>query len=615
MFRNALYTCLSTIKPLFTKQYHLPHAKLLSGVVRSLSPLETLFFGVCVFLLVGSTALTLIEINKNLLVEIPTRGGSLAEGIIGPPRFINPLLAIGDADRDLTLLVYSGLLRATPEGTLIPDLAEKYEVSPDGRTYTFTLRNNATFHDGTHVTADDVIFTITKAQDAALKSPKRANWDGIAVTKNERQQIIFTLSQPYSPFLENTTIGILPKHLWKDIDTEQFSFSAYNTRPIGSGPYRISKVNRDSSGIPQSYTLVPFKNFVLGRPYISNIILKFYPNEEELVGAYRHGSIRSINSISSEFAQKLTEDGERIELSPLPRVFAVFFNQNQSQVFAYEEVRKALNSAIDKDRIIKNVLGGYGIPIDGPIPPGLLESTSHSRSTLHTVSEKEKSTVATSTENVSKDPRIEEAQKILLSAGWKFNEELGMLVKKSKKGNVALSFSLATSNAPELKAAAQSIKETWEKIGARVEVKIFETGDLNQNVIRPRKFDALLFGEVIGRDLDLFAFWHSSQMSDPGLNIAQYANITSDKLLESARTVGDQSKRVEKYNAFLDEIRADRPAVFLYSPDFIYVLPRSLEGLNLGKITTPSERFLGVYTWYLETEHVWQFFAPHSTTK
>ncbi|TSC62178.1 MAG: Extracellular solute-binding protein family 5 [Parcubacteria group bacterium Gr01-1014_48] len=552
----------------------------------------------------------LVEINKNLLVEIPAHGGKITEGIIGAPRFINPLLAIGDTDRDLTLLTYSGLLRAQPSGTLIPDLAENYEISPDGRTYTFTLRSDATFHDGTSVTADDVIFTITKAQDAALKSPKRANWDGIAVTKNERQQILFTLPQPYSPFLENATIGILPKHLWKDVDTEQFSFSAYNTRPIGSGPFRVSKINRDSSGIPESYTLVPFKNYILGRPYIGSLVLKFYPNEEELVTAYRHESVQSINSVSPAFAQKFAEDGERLELSPLPRVFAVFFNQNQSQVFTYEEVRKALNVAIDKDRIIKDILSGYGVPIDGPIPPGLLPDDSLSKNNFPRTTQNEKFTLATSTENAEKDARIEEAQKILLSAGWKFNEELGIMAKKSSKGSLALSFSLATSNAPELKAAAQNLKETWEKLGAHVEIKIFETGDLNQNVIRPRKFDALLFGEVIGRDLDLFAFWHSSQMSDPGLNIAQYANITSDKLLEEARTIGDQTERIKKYNAFLDEIESDRPAVFLYSPDFIYVLPRSLRGLVLGKVTTPSERFLSVYNWYLETERVWQFFAP-----
>ncbi len=580
-------------------------------MIRSLSPLETAFFALCVLFIVIPTTYMLFEINRSLLVAVPAHSGTLTEGVIGSPRFINPLLAISDADRDLTLLLYSGLLRATPEGTLIPDLAEKYQISDDGLIYTFTLRKDATFHDGTKVTADDIIFTISKAQDAALKSPKRANWEGISVSKNSEQQVIFTLAQPYSPFLENTTLGILPKHLWKDIDAEQFPFSEYNTEPVGSGPFRVRKLKRDASGIQDSYILSPFKKFVLGTPYIQQLIIKFYPTEEELVLAYQHGHVDSINSVSPESASKFREQGEHLELSPLPRVFAVFFNQNQAQVFAYEEVRKALALAIDKDKIITEVLSGYGIPIDGPIPPGLL-STDTSRKDLPAKEADVVENISDPSEKATTtpplNPRIEEARNVLLRNGWKFDEKLGMMIKKSSKGNASLSFSLATSNAPELKAAAQIIKEAWEKLGAHVEVKIFETGDLNQNVIRPRKFDALLFGEVIGRDLDLYAFWHSSQMSDPGLNIALYANITSDKLLENARSIANPDERAKKYRAFLDEVTIDRPAIFLYSPDFIYVVPSKVQGMTLGKITTPSERFLGIHTWYLETEYVWEIF-------
>lgn len=580
-------------------------------MIRSLSPLETVFFVLFVLCIIIPTAYLLFKINRALLVQIPAHGGTITEGVIGSPRFINPLLAMSDTDRDLTLLAYSGLLRATPEGTLIPDIAESYELSDDGRTYTFTLRNNAMFHDGKKITADDVIFTVAKAQDAALKSPKRANWEGITVSKNTEQQVVFTLTQPYSPFLENTTLGILPKHLWKDIETEQFPFSSYNTEPIGSGPFRVHRLKRNSSGIPDSYTLSPFKKFVLGTPNIQELVIKFYGTEEELVLAYRHGHIDSLSSITPEIAHKFQEEGERIELSPLPRIFAVFFNQNQTQVFAYEEVRRALALAIDKDKIINEVLSGYGTPIDGPIPPGLLADVTSWQNTA----EKEKDTIEEAlsvneqvTGTSQLDPRIVEARNVLTQNGWKFDEEISMMVKKTNKGSVTLSFSLATSNAHELKAAAQIVKEAWEKLGARVEVKIFETGDLNQNVIRPRKFDALLFGEIIGRDLDLYAFWHSSQMSDPGLNIALYANITSDKLLENARSVADPLEQAKQYRAFLDEVNIDRPAVFLYSPDFIYVVPRNVQGMKLGKITTPSERFLSIHSWYLETEKVWEIF-------
>ncbi|MCH7975051.1 MAG: ABC transporter substrate-binding protein, partial [Bacteroidetes bacterium] len=116
--------------------------------------------------------------------------------------------------RDLTALVYSGLLKATPDGGLVPDLAKSYTISNDGLNYTFVLRDDITFHDGEPITIDDILFTIEKTQDPTLKSPKRANWDGVAVTKINGQKIQFILRQPYAPFLENTTLGILPRHLW-----------------------------------------------------------------------------------------------------------------------------------------------------------------------------------------------------------------------------------------------------------------------------------------------------------------------------------------------------------------------------------------------------------------
>lgn len=181
--------------------------------------------------------------------------------------------------------------------------------------------------------------------------------------------------------------------------------------------------------------------------------------------------------------------------------------------------------------------------------------------------------------------------------------------RKTKDGVEILSFSLATSDVPELKAAAQIIVQEWKSIGADVDLKIFETGDLNQNVIRPRKYDTLFFGEIVGRELDLFAFWHSSQRNDPGLNIALYANITADKLLEDARTIADYSKRLTKYEEFEQEIAKDIPAIFVYSPDFIYVVPENINGLELGSVTTPSERFLNVHQWYIETDSVWSFFT------
>ena len=180
------------------------------------------------------------------------------------------------------------------------------------------------------------------------------------------------------------------------------------------------------------------------------------------------------------------------------------------------------------------------------------------------------------------------------------------------KDDEPLQFSISTSNVPELKAVANILKDTWGKVGAKVEIKIFEAGNLNQNIIRPREYEALLFGEVIGRDLDLFAFWHSSQRNDPGLNIALYANITADKLLEKGRTLTNTDLRNKTYLRFEEEVKKDIPAIFLYSPDFIYILPERIQGVSIGSITTSGDRFLNVNEWFIRTDKVWKIFSKNN---
>ena len=234
----------------FIRDFKIPKKEELKKAVDAFSKKELYAFIVifCVFAI--STLLMLQKINNTFMVEVPARGGTLSEGIIGTPRFINPILAISDADKDLTALVYSGLMRKMPNGDIVPDLASTYEVSSDGLTYTFTLKNDIFFHDKKQITADDVAYTINQAKDDTLKSPKRLNWQGVDVRKVDGKTIEFTLKTPYAGFLENTTLGILPAHIWKNIPVEQFSFSDFNVNGIGSGPYKINKIKRASSGVP-----------------------------------------------------------------------------------------------------------------------------------------------------------------------------------------------------------------------------------------------------------------------------------------------------------------------------------------------------------------------------
>lgn len=561
----------------------------LKKTLHSFSFTEKIIFSLFAALFIGSCLYLSSVINRYFSVQVPVQGGTLTEGIVGYVGYINPVLAVTDSGRDLTKLMYSGLLKSTSAGTLTPELAESYKISDDGLTYTFVLKNKIFFHDGAPITADDVIFTIQKVQDPALKSPSKPNWDGVTTKKIDDRTVSFTLPKPYAPFLENTTLGIIPKHIWKNARDEDFTYSKYNFEPIGSGPYKLYDIQRDTSGIPQNYDLIPFDQYPLGSAYIAHLIIKTFSNEKSMIEAYQQGNIQSMYDVSPQVAKSIVRSDSQIYTTPLPRVFGIFFNQNEAPVLANKEVRQALQLATDRQAIIDNVLGGYGMTIADPIPPGALPIDGSLPITIATTS-------------------IDGAIKILTNAGWKPDAD-GIMNKKIGKEIIALHFSISTSNTPELVQTANMIKVMWQKIGANVEVKIFETGELNQSVIRPRKYDALLFGEIIGRDLDLYAFWHSSGRLDPGLNIAEYINVKADKILEKARTITNVQDRLNQYAAFQSEVRNDIPAIFLYAPDFIYILPKSIKGVAIGSVTISSERFSDVSNWYIDAENVWKIFV------
>jgi peptide/nickel transport system substrate-binding protein len=292
----------------------------------------------------------LIQVHDSFLVEVPGFGGSFTEGVIGSPRFINPVLALSDTDKDLTSLIYSGLLKYSEDGQLEADLADSFTVSPDGMEIDVIIKDNAYFHDNKKVTADDVIFTVNKILDPVIKSSKRANWEGVAVEKIAENEVKFILKKPYAPFLSALTLGILPEHIWKNVSSEEFPFSAANIDPVGSGPYKVEKVSKNSGGIPTSITLSSWGKYEAGRPKIKNITFKFFQNENDLVKAYSDKTIESAAGLSPLDAQHLAEDKNQVLETSLPRVFGVFFNQNVAPVFLNKEVREALDMTAPKKR-------------------------------------------------------------------------------------------------------------------------------------------------------------------------------------------------------------------------------------------------------------------------
>ncbi len=570
----------------------------IKATVKSMRPSEKALFGLVSIFFVASFLYIVNTLNDKYSVEVPVKGGTYEEGVIGYARFINPILSYSDADKDMTTLVYSGLLKASPEGKLINDLAESWSLSDDGLTYDVLLKPDLTFHDGEPLTTEDVEFTIEKARDPAIKSPKASGWIGVKIEKINAREIKFTIQKPYRPFLENMTLGILPKHIWKNIDNESFDINTYNREPVGSGPYKIKRAYRNDSGIYEYYNMIPFDKYSLGEPYIENLVVKFYKNEKEAIDAYENGDIQGLGGILPESAADKNISWNKISRASLPRTFALFLNQSSAPVLLHKEVRMALDQSLDRKYIIEQILHGFGSVAQSAIPNGLLGNPELSSSN--------------SVDDILTSSTIEAGKKILTDNGWKLNSA-GIFEKQTKSGGKTetetLRFSISTTNIPELKKTAELLKETWGKMGADVKVEIFEPSDLNQKVIRPRKYDALLFGNVVGRDLDLYPFWHSSERNDPGLNIALYTNIKADKALEVARSTADDAKRIEALKAFVKEVNADIPAIFLYSPDYIYATTDEVQNMNISNMTTSSERFMNIDKWYIETEKIWKIFA------
>ena len=573
----------------------LPIKDQINSVFNTFTKKERIVFIGLVLTLLISAILILESINKSLMVSAPLYGGSISEAVIGAPRFINPILAYSPADLDMVSLIYSGLMRKNPDGALSPDLAEKYEMSKDGLVYTFTLKDKIYFQDGKPVTADDIIFTINEIKDPIIKSPRKVDWDGVTVAKINDKTIEFSLKKPYPSFLENLTLGIMPKFLW---DNSAIELNSANISPIGSGPYFIKNVAKEPSGVINSYELESFKKFILGEPYIKKVSLNFYSNEDDLIRALEDGSVDQISSITPLNADILKKRNYQIESSALPRVFGLFFNQNKNILFTDKIITKAIDQAIDKDKIVREVLLGYGNAIDKPIPPNMIAY--------------QKLPVKN---NSSREVILQNIQNSLIKDGWSKGGD-GFLQKtttekKKKKITKILEFSISTGNVEELVKTAEIIKQDLFKIGIKVNIKTFKIGNLNQSVIRPRDYDALLFGQIINHESDLFAFWHSTQRKDPGLNVAMYTNAKVDKILEDASVTIDEQMRIKKYAQFEDEIKKDMPAVFLYSPNFIYTVLKNLKGFSVGRITSPADRFSNIHLWYTETENIWKIFSKN----
>ena len=575
-----------------------------------------------------------------------------------------------DVDRDLIELIFSGLMAYSKEGEIIKDLAKEYTISEDGKVYEFYLRDNILWHDNKSLTVDDIVFTIKTVQNSDYKSPLRTNWIGVETEKISDNGIRFTLKNPYSSFLEVCTIKIIPKHIWENISPENFTLSPYNLQPVGSGFFKIKSLEQTDAGFIKSLNLESNPRYYGKVPFISEISFQFFNEKEDLIQSFRKGEIDGFSLTSSKDYDLSKTGNFSLYSLPLPRYFAVFFNIPKFQTFEEKEIRMALNYAVNKEEIAGEIKdGGTEIVrvVDSPILPeffGYQEPSNiyefnveEAKNLLETAGFKEnengirqktiektpafqfKSTLGTG----SQGKEVEELQKCLAKDSEVYPEgEITGYFGKSTKAAVIkfqkryvkgisgtglvgpktraklnefclppfqeillLQFTLTTVNQPQLIEVAELLKTQWEEIGASVEIEALGISEL-KIIIKERNYDSLLFGEVLGAIPDPFTFWHSSQKNDPGLNLTGYENKDVDKLLKEARETLDESMRKEKYETFQDILIEDAPCIFLYSPDYLYLVSNKVKGIDTEKIIDPAKRFSNIENWYTQTHRTWK---------
>lgn len=563
------------------------------NLIEKQKPSDRLLLRGLFFVTLFAAILFLYNLNKEHSFATPTRGGVLIEGIVGIPRFVNPALAITRADQDVVALIYSGLLKIGNNGELEPDIAENISVSEDGTEYTVTIRKDRKFHDGTPITASDAIYTIKLIQNPDLKSPLRGNWSDVEIVEVSEYEFKVILREAYSPFIENFTLGIMPKHIWSNLPIEQLPFSQWNTEPVGSGQFSIEKVNRDTSGLIAGYLLKPEANNQ-NDPNLAGIELKFFQNESDLVTAFKEKNINSTIYLPTDEVNNLDPEEAKVITEPLPRIFGIFFNQNRSAALRDKAARQALNISIDRDNLVTEVMDGFGVPITKPI-----------LTTSDTIE-------STSTEDTKTS--LEQAKEILITGGWKQNNS-GLWEKSIDKNVETLSLTIKTSNSAFFDKTANLIADEWRKLGVEVQVDEYEQTGLVQSVIRSRDFQALLFGLDMNRTQDLYPFWHSSQKSDPGLNISQYTNIAVDRLLEKTRNSQNKDERKTLLTEISEAIDAENPAIMLFAPSIVYVVDKNIIPTPMTNIGKPSDRFMNVSNWYAKSEIIWPIFQNKEEDK
>ncbi len=543
-----------------------------------LKPIHGLIgLGVIVLLIAGS-----VFGYRSVTTVVPTSGGELREGVVGQPQYINPVLSLsGDVnrvDRNIESLVYPRLFVLTENGELAPQLVEEYSDLNNGREYQITLREGLTWDDGEQITIDDVIYTVQTIQNPDFKSPLLNAFRGVSIERLSDYSMKFTLNSSYSPFLSSLTFGILPEHIWSGYDAQAFALASENLEPIGAGPFTYQSFQKNQTGNISSYTLVANDDYWGEQPMISQITYVFYADEAQMAQDFERGRINAMSQIKTDTSN--LDNLEDVTVSELktPQYFGIFFN-TKAPIFEDKGIRTAISRAVNREQIVTEILAGRATPVTGALTPF---NNFYSE------------------QSVGYD--FDEAQRLLDEANWKDADGDGIREKDNRRAE----FTLLVADGNRAQEITTLLQEQLRGVGIQMNVQIISFGELNSNQLPNRAYEALFIGETLNVYPDPYVYWHSSQSTAPGFNFSQYSNVNNDGYLESARTNTDPGVINSSLAQFQEQIANDAPAVFLYTPHFLYYTRSPISNVSMNIGNDASDRYTTITSWYANTKRVFE---------
>ncbi len=543
-------------------------------------------------------ALLLLSQQPVSVITLPEAapGGIYTEALVGSMGRLNPMLDWNNsADRDVDRLIFSGLIRFDSRGLPQPDLADSWGASADGTIYNFSIRPNAVWHDGQPVTSDDVIFTIELIKSAGSLYPQDIKdlWSQVEIKRLDDKTFQIKLPEPFAPFLDYATFGVLPKHLLESIPADQLATAEFNLNPVGTGPYKFDHLLTSGAQIT-GVVLVPNPDYFIQPPFIEQVVFRYYPSSASAFAAYQQGEVLGVSQLTNDvLEQALMEPTLSVYTSRLPQMGLVFLNNNNPNVpfLQNASVRRALLLGVNRNIIVSHILKGQAVIANGPILPGSWAYYEE-------------------IETFDYDP--DAATALLKEEGFVIPAGGGDV--RAKDGQF-LTFTLVHPDDTLHTQIAQAIQSDWALIGVHIDLQAVTYDSLVNDFLTPRNYSAALADLNTSRtpDPDPYLFWHQSEATG-GQNYSQWDNRTASEFLETARTAADFSERARLYRNFQVVFTKDMPSLPLYYPVYSYGVDVQVQGVQVAPMYDVSDRLALITEWYLVTRRTLEEETPAPTS-